>query len=90
MCTEQTCFPSEIIRNKRSHREKEADELLIWKSFSKERVLFIIVPWNSITKKNAKGMRGVGSCISDNCRGFEAGFLNEAIKLVNKDRKIGN
>lgn len=32
----------------------------------------------------------VGSCISDNCRGFEAGFLNEAIKLVNKDRKIGN
>ena len=65
LCTEQIRFPPEIItfskslqKYKRSHREKEADELLIWKPFSKERVLFIIVSWNSITKKNAKGMRG--------------------------------
>ena len=57
-----------LQKYKRSHREKEADELLIWQSFFKERVLFIIFPWNSTTKKNAKGMRGVGSCISDNCR----------------------
>ena len=47
-----------LQKYKRSRKEKEADELLIWKPFSKERVLFIIVSWNSITKKKCKGHEG--------------------------------